>query len=203
MKVFGCRPCAGRCGALGGRRTKTSSSNIWAILRACARPTGTPCRSCACSCLKRALRPIVIKNRAPGPPGHATCRSALPRERFSPLAHLRYWRRMMSDRGYKTDIFMRLPDAETHPGGLVAQVTVLFLPPPTPSRPGRLKNSSQRVAAPRHCRRASIAQLAKDRSNASRCSREWIGIEIRRNRGDRKAAVSIQTGIPLGHSHQM
>jgi hypothetical protein len=63
------------------------------------------------------------------------------------------------------------------------------------------------AAAPRPCRRASIARLAKDRSNASadvlRCSKEWIGIEIRRNRGDRKAAVSIQTGIPLGHSHRM
>ena len=37
----------------------------------------------------------------------------------------------------------------------------------------------------------------------SGASREWIRIEIRRNRGDRKAAVSIQTGIPLGHSHRM
>ena len=70
----------------------------------------------------------------------------------------------------------------------------------------RAARRTQLAAAPRHCRRASIAQLAKDPSNASadvlRCSREWIGIEMRRNRGDPKAAVSIQTGIRWD-SHRM
>ena len=70
----------------------------------------------------------------------------------------------------------------------------------------RAARRTQLAAAPRHCRRASIARLAKDRSNASadvlRCSREWIGIEMRRNRGDPKSAVSIQTEI-CWDSHRM
>jgi len=80
----------------------------------------------------------------------------------------------------------------------------VFAPHRLPDLPGRLKKfraarRTQLAAAPRHCRRASIAQLAKDRSNPSanmlRCSGEWIGIEMRHNRGNPKAAVSIQTGI--------
>ena len=103
------------------------------------------------------------------------------------------------------------PDAEMYDHGSIQRRTAIVAPT-APDFPGKLRNSAQPVARSspqRHDIAAALrsAQLAKDRSNASadvlRCSREWIGIEMRRNRGDRKAAVSIRTGIPLGYSHRM